>query len=184
MKRLFSVSAVAVLAAVPAAADDITEALQSAIEAYEEGDTQYALEELEYAKQLLMAMKTDALVDFLPEAPDGWSREINTEMNAGLAMMGGGTGAEATYEGEGQRITVSIMADNPMVAGMAGMISNATLLGAKIERIGRQKFMVHDGEINGMIDKRILIKANGGEVETMLELLGTIDFRGLKGFGT
>ena len=31
--------------------------------------------------------------------------EVNTEMNAGLSMMGGGTGAEALYEGDGQRIT-------------------------------------------------------------------------------
>jgi len=97
--------------------------------------------------------------------------------------MGGGTGAEATYEGEGQRITVTVMADNPMVSGMAGMISNAALLGAKIERLGREKFMVQDGEVNGLIDKRILVKAEGGEVETMLALLETMDFRGLKRFG-
>ncbi len=184
MKTLIAATTTVLLAAAPVMADDITDALQSAIDAYEDGDTQYALEELEYAKQLLMALKTDALVEFLPEAPDGWTREVNTEMNAGLAMMGGGTGAEATYEGEGQRITISIMADNPMVAGMAGMISNAALLGAKIERVGRQKFMVKDGEINGLVDKRILVKAEGGEVETMLELLGTMDFRGLKGFGS
>jgi len=183
MKTMIGAVAIAVLAAGPLSADEITEALQSAIEAYEEGDTQYALEELDYAKQLLMAQKTDALVEFLPAAPEGWSREVNTEMNAGLAMMGGGTGAEATYEGEGQRITVTVMADNPMVSGMAGMISNAALLGAKIERLGREKFMVQDGEVNGLIDKRILVKAEGGEVETMLALLETMDFRGLKRFG-
>ena len=183
MKTMIGAVAIAVLAAGPLSADEITEALQSAIEAYEEGDTQYALEELDYAKQLLMAQKTDALVEFLPAAPEGWSREVNTEMNAGLAMMGGGTGAEATYEGEGQRITVTVMADNPMVSGMAGMISNAALLGAKVERVGREKFMVQDGEVNGLIDKRILVKAEGGEVETMLALLETMDFRGLKRFG-
>lgn len=166
-----------------AQADDITEALQSALEAYEDGDTQYALEELEYAKQLLQALKTDALVEFLPEAPDGWSREVNTEMNAGLAFMGGGTGAEATYSGDGQSITITVMADNPMVAGMAGMIGNAGLMGAKIERVGRQKFMVMDSEINGLVDNRILVKASGGDVDMMLELLETMDFRALGKFG-
>lgn len=183
MKHLVFAGAVAAMMVGAAQADEITEALQSAIDAYEEGDTQYALEELEYAKQLLQALKTDALVEFLPEAPDGWTREVNTEMNAGLAFMGGGTGAEATYEGDGQSITITVMADNPMVAGMSGMIGNAALIGAKIERVGRQKFMVHDGEINGLIDKRILVKASGGDVDAMLELLETMDFRALGKFG-
>ena len=183
MKHWFVAAAIGVISAGPLWADDISDALQSAMDAYEDGDTQYALEELEYAKQLLMAMKTDALVEFLPAAPDGWTRAVKTDMNAGLAMMGGGTGAEATYEGEGQRITVTIMADNPMVSGMAGMIANAAILGAKIERVGREKFMVQKGEINGLVDKRILVKATGGEVATMLMLLETMDFRGLKKFG-
>ena len=163
MLKSFSFACAAVALSVgQVQADDISEALQSALDAYEDGDTQYALEELEYAKQLLMALKTDALVEFLPEAPDGWTREVNTEMNAGLAFMGGGTGAEATYNGDGQSITITVMADNPMVAGMAGMIGNAALLGAKIERLGRQKFMVQNGEINGLVDNRILVKAAGG----------------------
>ncbi|MEO1346268.1 MAG: hypothetical protein AAFV74_19175, partial [Pseudomonadota bacterium] len=167
-----------------AQADDITEALESAIQAYEDGDTQYALEELEFAKQLLQAMKTDELVQFLPDAPDGWSREVNTEMNAGLAFMGGGSGAEATYDGDGQSITITMMADNPMVAGMAGMIGNAGLMGAQVERLGRQKFMIMEGEISGLVDNRILIQASGGDVDDMLELLETMDFRALGKFGT
>ncbi len=187
MKKLVFAGCIAAMAAPLSAtlamADDIKEAIESALSAYEEGDTQYALEELEFAKQLLLAIKTDALVEFLPEAPEGWSREINTEMNAGLAFMGGGTGAEATYEGDGQSITLTLMADNPMVAGMAGMITNATLIGAKIERVGREKFMVHDGEINGLIDKRILVKASGGDVDVMLGLLEQMDFRALGKFG-
>ncbi|MEQ9259362.1 MAG: hypothetical protein RIG84_09695 [Roseovarius sp.] len=183
MKKL--IAAVLVLGwAQPLMADDIKDALESALQAYEEGDTQYAIEELDYAKQLLLAMKTDALVEFLPAAPEGWTREVNTEMNAGLSMMGGGTGAEATYEGDGQRITVTIMADNPMVTGMAGMISNAAMLGGKIERVGREKFMVKDGEINGLIDKRILVKAAGGDEATMLGMLESMDFRGLGDFGS
>ncbi|WP_397541868.1 hypothetical protein [Roseovarius salis] len=183
MKRTIAMACLAALGAQPLMADEITDALESAITAYEEGDTQYAIEELDYAKQQLLALRTDALVEFLPAAPEGWSREVNTKMNAGLAMMGGGTGAEATYEGDGQSITVSIMADNPMVGAVSGMIANAAMMGATIERVGRQKFMVNDGEINGLVDKRILVKATGGKVEDMLALLETIDYRGLRRFG-
>ncbi|MEL7204606.1 MAG: hypothetical protein AAGL19_10575 [Pseudomonadota bacterium] len=184
MRNMILVAAALAMSVSTAQADDITEALESAMQAYEDGDTQYALEELEFAKQLLQAMKTDELVQFLPDAPDGWSREVNTEMNAGLAFMGGGSGAEATYDGDGQSITITMMADNPMVAGMAGMIGNAGLMGAQVERLGRQKFMIMEGEISGLVDNRILIQASGGDVDDMLELLETMDFRALGKFGT
>ena len=184
MRNMILVAATLAMSVSTAQADDITEALESAMQAYEDGDTQYALEELEFAKQLLQAMKTDELVQFLPDAPDGWSREVNTEMNAGLAFMGGGSGAEATYDGDGQSITITMMADNPMVAGMAGMIGNAGLMGAQVERLGRQKFMIMEGEISGLVDNRILIQASGGDVDDMLELLETMDFRALGKFGT
>lgn len=181
--RTVLATAVALFAAQPLMADEISDTLQSALDAYEQGDAKYALEELDYARQLMLALKTDALVGFLPPAPDGWTREVNTEMNAGLAMMGGGTGAEATYQGAGQRVTITIMADNPMVGAMGGMIANAAMLGARVERVGREKFMVKDGEVTGLIDNRILVKGSGGEVATVLGLIGGIDMRGLKRFG-
>ena len=171
-------------AAAAASADEITDALTSAIEAYEEGDVKYALEELEYAKQLMAAMKADELVSFLPDPPEGWSREVSTEMGAGLAMMGGGTGAEAEYSKDGEEaFTITLMADNPMVGAMAGMLGNAAAIGARIERVGRQKMMVQDGEITGLVDSRILVQAKGGDPELMLGVLKTIDYRALADFG-
>ena len=184
MFRVFALPACLALGfALPAQADEVTDALNSAIEAYDAGDIAYAIEELDYAKQLLAGMKTDALIGFLPQAPDGWTREVNTDMSAGLAMMGGGTGAEAEYSVNGQSFTISVMADNPMVAGMGAMIGSAAAIGAKLERVGRQKFMVQNGELTGLVDNRILVQAKGGEVETMLDLLKTMDFKALSNFG-
>lgn len=181
----FSLAAVALMIGfgLPANADEISDTLQSALDAYEEGDTAYALDELEYARQLLLALKTDALAGFLPDAPEGWTREVNTEMNAGLAMMGGGTGAEATYTGDDRQITITIMADNPMVGAMSGMIANAAMYGAKVERVGREKFMIQDNEVTGLVANRFLVKASGADPEEMLALVGEIDFRALKSFG-
>ena len=176
-------AALALTLGLPATADEITDTLQSALDAYNEGNAAYALEELDYARQLLLAIKTDALVGFLPEAPEGWTREINTEMNAGLAMMGGGTGAEASYRGDGASITLQLMADNPMVGALGGMIANAAMYGAKVERIGREKFMLQNGELTGLIANRILVKASGAAPEAMIPLVEQIDFRALKTFG-
>ena len=182
MKRAPALLAAA-LCALPAAADEVVDTLNSAIAAYEGGDVQYALEELGYAQQLLLTIKTDSLRTFLPEAPEGWTRTINEEMNTGLAMMGGGVGAEAVYEGGSDRITLRLMMDNPMVGALASMIPNATMMGAKMERVGREKFMNQNGELTGLIGNRVLVQVSGGEVEAMLGLLQAMDFAALAGFG-
>lgn len=166
-----------------AAADEVSDTLKSALTAYEEGDVQYALEELEYAKQLMQSMKTADLAKFLPEAPDGWTREVSTEMNAGMAMFGGGAGAEATYSDGTEEFTITIMADNPMVGALSGMMTNAGLMGMKLERVGRQKYLNQDGELSGIVDGRILIQASGADPEVMKPLLSEIDHRGLEDFG-
>ncbi|MEQ9694495.1 hypothetical protein [Shimia sp. SDUM112013] len=183
MKQVFAAALIVGMTALSAQADEISDALESALTAYNEGDVQYAIEELDFAKQLLLAKKTGALSDVLPAAPDGWTRTINTDMNAGLPMMGGGVGTEAEYSDGTQSFTVSIMADNPMVAAMGGMVANAALMGAKIERVGRQKFMNQDGELSALVDNRILVQASGADVPVMLDLLGTMDFRALSKFG-
>lgn len=182
MKRIAAL-ATGLLCALPAAADEVVDTLNSAISAYEGGDVQYALEELAYAQQLLLSLKTNSLQAFLPEAPEGWTRTINEEMNTGLAMMGGGVGAEATYNTGTDDFTLRLMMDNPMVAALAGMIPNAAVMGAKIERVGREKFMNQNGELTALIGNRVLVQASGGELSTMLDFLKTMDFGALADFG-
>lgn len=166
-----------------ALADEVSDTLKSALEAYEEGDLSYALEELEFAKQLMQAMKTADLATFLPEAPDGWTREVSDDVSTGMAMFGGGSGAEATYARQNESFRIVIMADNPMVGALSGMMANASLMGMKLERVGRQKYLNQDGELSGIVDGRILIQASGADVDTMKTVLEEIDYRGLEDFG-
>lgn len=184
MTRSLMIAALfAVSFAAPGGADEVTDALHGALDAYNDGDVKYALEELDYARQLMIEMKAQELERFLPAAPDGWTREINTELNAGLAMMGGGTGAEAQYGNGNDQFTITIMANNPMVGAMAGMLGGAAAIGARIERIGRQKFMVQDGEYTGLVDSRILVKAAGDRPEVIKTTLELMDFNALSDFG-
>lgn len=179
------VAAALVLAALPAQADDVTDALQNAITAYQDGDIRYAMEELTYAQSLLNEMQAQGLAAFLPEAPEGWTRD--TESNAGGAMMGGGTTASATYSRDRDRFTITLTADSPMLAAMAGMFGNAAMLtasGAKMIRVGREKFIHQNNDLTGMIDNRIMVQASGAEPEVMLPLLEAIDYRELARFGS
>lgn len=183
MTRLIAPLLALALLPATAHADEITDALDAATAAYKNGEIQYALEELDFARNKMLTLKTDALTAYLPEAPAGWTRTVNTEMNAGMAMMGGGVGAEARYNSDDAEFTITMMADNPMVASMGAMLANAGMMGLKLERIGRQKFMVQEGEYTGLIDNRVLIQARGDQPELILDTLKTIDFTALGKFG-
>jgi len=173
-----------IAAANPGLADEVTDTLSSALEAYQDGDLEYAIEELDYAKQLLQELSSQALVRFLPEAPAGWTREISEdEMTPGLAFLGGGVAAEAEYSNGTETFSLSIMADNPMVAGFGPMIANAGLMGLKMYRVGREKFFENDGQLIALVDNRILIQAEGAPPEVMTEILERIDFSALEAFG-
>ena len=172
------------LPACPAAADEISDTLGSALEAYQAGDIQYALEELDFARAKLLELKTDALGAFLPEPPEGWTRSVNTEANAAMAMMGGGVAAEADYQtGTGDSYRLQILADNPMVAGMAAMVSNAAAMGLKTERVNRQRFAIQDQQVMGLIANRIFVQVDGPDTATALTLLEAMDFDSLADFG-
>ncbi|MEM9437907.1 MAG: hypothetical protein AAGA15_12775 [Pseudomonadota bacterium] len=168
-----------------ASADEIEDALSAAAEAYQDGDIAFALQELDFARAKLNALKTDELVAFLPEAPDGWTREIDTEVAASLGLMGGGSGASAIYfdGAASQEVTVTIMADSPMVTGMGAMVANAGAMGLPVERIGRQTFALQDDQLMGLVANRVLVTAEGADVETLKSLLEGMDFRALAGWG-
>ena len=61
MRRLFLCLVVLSMGYAPAMADEITDALRSALEAYEAGDVAAAREDAEYAVQLLAQQKAAGL---------------------------------------------------------------------------------------------------------------------------
>ncbi len=184
MKPLVAAILATALSTTFAVADEISDTLLGAIEAYEEGDVQYALEEIAFAQQLLNELKSAALLEFLPEAPEGWTREIEDAQQIGM-FMGGGTGVKAAYSDDGNRFSIAIMTDNPMVAAMSNMFANSAILSSqgKLVRVGREKFLDQNGDLTGMIDGRIMVQASGAETEVMVSLLELIDFRELGRFG-
>jgi hypothetical protein len=75
------------------------------------------------------------------------------------------------------------MANSPMITMFGGMISNAGMLGMKMHRVGREKFILNDGELTGLIANRILIQAEGADPDVMIPVLETMDFEALAEFG-
>ncbi len=108
-----------------ASADEFTDVIAGALEAYEEGDITIAREELDYAMKLLTDLKAQSLAGFLPEALPGWTRSDDEAEGGGMAMamFGGGTTAAATYSDGSQEMTITLMANSPMISGVAAMIT-------------------------------------------------------------
>lgn len=170
------------------AADEFTDVVESALSAYAEGDVAGAREELDYAMKLLTALKAESLATFLPEAPAGWTKtEVDADAGgsgAAMALFGGGTVAAATYEGNGVDFTLTLLANSPMVSGIAAMVSGLGAVGGgKTQRIQRTQFMINDGEIQGVVGERVLLTASGSAApEDVLAIIETMDLRALGAF--
>ena len=185
MKHAIYAATIACLTTLPAHADPFVDALETAIAAYQDGDYQYAEDELAQAQRLLGAIKAQGLANFLPPAPDGWTREIDTEGSQMMGFMGGGTMAKAVYSGDAGRFELTLMADNPMVAQLGMMLGNSTMIaqmGGQVERIGRVRFLREDQSLKAIVANRILVQAEGADADVMIPLLEQIDFRAMENF--
>jgi hypothetical protein len=172
---------------VPAAgADEFTDVIDSALLAYSEGDISGARSELDYAMKLLTEIKSASLAGYLPSALPGWTREAAEADGAGtaMAMLGGGTAAAATYKNDDGDLTITLIANSPMVNSIGGMLTGmASLAGGKPMRIHRTQFVDNDGQMQGVVDGRVLVSVSGeASLESKKAYLEAMDFAALRTF--
>ena len=163
--------------------DEVEVSLEAALEAYRDGDLELAVEEVEYARQLMAQQKTQALAGFLPEPLDGWIKE---DGEAGGMPGLGGMMASATYVGPEHTVEIQFMADNQMVASMMMMFNNTAMIGqmGELMRIGRQKVIhTNDGELQAMLDNNVLVSISGdAPLETKKAYFDRMDLAALEDF--
>jgi hypothetical protein len=175
-------SIAALLAAATVQADEFTDTINAALEAYEADDINAAAEELGYATSLLQTMKGQRFAELLPEPLDGWTREIDTESNAAVGMFGGGVTATGNYTGPSGNVSIEMMADNPSVMTMAGMYANPQMLASmgEVVRVNRQSFLNQDGDLTGVVGGRVLINIRGSaSLDDKKAYLAALDFNAL-----
>jgi hypothetical protein len=186
MLRFLTVALALSGAALSAAADEFTDTLESALSAYRDGDVDAARQDLDYASKLLTAMKAQTLAKFLPQPLAGWTREDAAEAEAGgmMAMFGGGTTASATYRKGTEEMTITLVAGSPMVSGMAAMVGGlAAMGGGKPVRIQRTEFGMNEGELQGVVDDKVLVTVSGNAtIEDKTAHLEAMDFKALADF--
>ena len=188
-------SLVLVPLAVPAAADDIREQLDLAIELYEEGDLAGAVTELQFAIGEIQARMGDAYALTFPPAPAGWTAEPASQESA-AAFMGGGTMVNRSYREDGGSGTMEaqLIIDNPMIQGMSALFSNPAMLAANPNmervRLGRENAILEfdeaagRGEVTFMAGGgRAMLKVEGNGLasgDQLVDLLKAWDMDGLR----
>ncbi|NNU80921.1 hypothetical protein HMH01_10775 [Halovulum dunhuangense] len=181
-----TITLAALALAAPAQADEVTDILASALAAYEEGDIAYAIEELDYAKQLMQGLQTGELAKFLPAAPEGWTMEVNSDANMAMSMFGGGGATtRGEYENGSESFSITIMVDNPMVVSMGAMLNNTAMMGqmGNVRRMGRQRVLEQNGELSMLVNNRVLVQGSGSDPDLIMSLFETIDLDALGSFG-
>jgi hypothetical protein len=180
--------------AVPVCADEILDAMNEAIEAYKEKEYAEAAESLDYAKQLILQMRSENIMKVLPEPLPGW--ESKTAQTQSMGMLGGMAGVEKEYFKPGtgdqgrKRITINIMAESPMMQGMMAMFNPAYAgaQGGKLQKIKRNKAIVkynpdsRSGEANVLVKKSYIVSIKGNSVDKkdLLDYAEAVDYKGLK----
>jgi hypothetical protein len=170
--------------------DDVTDAINEALQSYQSGKYSEATTSLNYASQLIGQKKGEDLQSFLPKPLYGWEASEATSQAVGAAMLGGGVSAERRYNKDSASATVQIVTDSPMLQGMMMMFSNPMLAGAdggKLEKIVGEKAIVNyddqqkNGKINLVIANRFLVTVEGDGVslEDLKAYAAKIDYKKL-----
>lgn len=164
MKSLRVAFALLALAPVALCADEIEDALASALKFYKEGKLSEANTGLQTAVSLLNEKRGLSLSSVLPDDIKGWKGgKVET---TSLAALGGGNTVERGYKKDEKKATVSIAADSPLLSQVSGLLSNPALgglLGIKQKKVGDLTAMLHakEGLLQMVVNNRFLVQIQG-----------------------
>jgi len=151
-------------------ADDVTDSIEEALEAYKDKDYVMATQALETAVQMIKQKKGESLAALLPEPPDGWEADEAESQAAGAAMFGGAVTAERVYRKGEAEVSVKYVTDSPMLQGIMMMLGNpmfASANGGKLIRLnGQRAILEHDkdeqsGSLQFTINNVLLVQIEG-----------------------
>jgi hypothetical protein len=188
MARICAV--LAVMAAVagsvgpPARADDVTDQIDEALQAYRKKDMTTAAAALDAAATLIRQKRAEVWQTMLPEPLSGWTAEKAESASLAPALLGGGTSISRRYRNGGAQVTISLIADSPVVQGVAAFLSSgiAALVGDNRLVVLDGRRLVYnktDNSYQTLVGSRVLVKVEGnGEVDdaTLRRYLGAINY--------
>jgi hypothetical protein len=184
MKNRFILFALAVMLALPstARADDVTDQINEALAAYGRKDTPTAIAGLEAAVSLLRQGRAVSYGTLLPAPPSGWTADPVETLSVGTAMAGGGVGASRKYHDGDNTVTVSILADSPLLQAMSALASSglAAIGGVQTQIVNGQRtiYIKDDSAFTAIVADKTLVRVAGRDQpeDTLKQFLTAVDF--------
>lgn len=182
-------AALCILAAAgSAAADPVTDQINEALAAYGKKDLNGAARALDSAATLIRQQETTQWKAVLPAALPGWTAQQTEGGAVAPALFGGAVTVSRKYQKGGAIVTVSIVANSPMVQAMASFLSSG--LGAML---GGADFVVIDGRrllhsksdnsYQTLVGHTVLVKVEGNPATddaALRQYLHAVDFVAVK----
>jgi len=183
MRSLFIFAAAAIVVAFaagqPAAADDITNAIDQGRKAYQAGDLAGAKQSLDLASQLIGQKNAEAFGKLLPAALAGWKAEELQTASLGAVGFGASTASRNYTNAKGDNIEVQITGDSAMIMQFASVLANPQIAGAmgKIVMVGSQRAIQNrDGDLHMVVNNKYLVVVQGsGSVNDKLAYARAVD---------
>lgn len=155
-----------------AAADEVTDQLDAAKQAYEAGELKTAAETLNSAVEAIRAQITAGLLTLFPPPLDGWVADEAQSQSGGLASMLTGTHLSRRYIREDNaEVTLTLMADSPMMPMLTMAISMPLMMQANEDLKtyslkGERGMMEHTPgsqtyKVTLMVGNRLLVQGEG-----------------------
>src|SRR5262249_27076269 len=158
----------------PARADQITQEIDRAKQAYLQGKLNDARLSLDMAAQLVSQQKAKVLNGILPPPFLGWRAEDKTApadpgtvggaATSAASALGGITAAR-TYRKDNRACAVTVAGDSPILAAVSMFLANpsfAQASGARLQRIGNQRAVItQDGEVQVLSANNYLVTVTG-----------------------
>lgn len=164
-----------------ALADDISDQINEAQKAYEKHDLAGAMAALDTANRLLHQVKGEAWQALLPEPIPGWTAADAEVTTVALESFGGGTSVSRAYQKGDATITVSYVADSPMIQGIGSIMANGQTVSAdsKLLIIDGHKvdYSKSDTSYTLMIGKVLIsVKGDGADDSSLRAFLQAIHY--------
>jgi len=150
--------------AMPAQADDISEAIDQARKAYQSGDLGGAKQSLDFASQLIGQKNAEAFATVLPNPLAGWKADKAQTQALGAVGFGASTASRTYNNAKGDQVDVQITGDSALVTQIATFLNNPAMAGAmgKLIRVGSQRAIQdNDGNIKMVVANKFLVSVDG-----------------------
>jgi hypothetical protein len=146
------------------AADDVLDAIDAALKAYQAGDLTGSKQQLDLAAVLVGRKNAEAFAAVLPQPLPGWKAERAQTSMVGAMGFGASQASRNYINGKGDNVEVQVTGDSSVIAQVATFLANPAIAGAlgKIGRVGSLRAIVSaEGDLHIVVANKFLVLVQG-----------------------